>query len=62
MNELYRCCQPTSIMVIANNTEKNSIVLTFMHKTVNKKAEYANNRNLYSYMGNENSAKIYIIK
>ena len=48
MNELYRCCQPTSIMVIANNTEKNSIVLTFMHKTVNKKAEYANNRRLHS--------------
>ena len=62
MNELYRCSYRPSIMGIANNALKNRKVLMRMHKNVNIMPEYTNNRNLYSYMGNENSAKIYIIK
>ena len=61
MNELYRRSDCTSIMGIANNALKNRKVLMRMHKNVNIMPEYTNNRNLYSYMGNENSAKIYII-
>ena len=62
MNELYRRSNRPSIMGIANNALKNRKVLMRMHKNVNIMPEYTNNRNLYSYMGNENSAKIYIIK
>ena len=61
MNELYRRSNRPSIMGIANNALKNRKVLMRMHKNVNIMPEYTNNRNLYSYMGNENSAKIYII-
>ena len=44
MYELYRCCLQSSIMVITNLTEKNWILMTYMHKRVNITMEYTNIR------------------